>query len=68
MCATNWYQSDDASALAAQIGSVLSSPGSWEQRARVGRDWVEAEFDWRTLAARTVRLYERVGSNRDRSA
>lgn len=49
---------NDPGALAAAIESLLDRRGEWQRRARVGREWVESEFDNRRLALRTAALYE----------
>jgi colanic acid/amylovoran biosynthesis glycosyltransferase len=51
---------DDPTALAEQLRRVLEDTGSWKERARVGRAWVEREFDWEVLGARTAATYSRL--------
>ena len=40
---------DDAEALAARLEAVLSDRASWDERARIGRRWVEASSTGRSL-------------------
>jgi colanic acid/amylovoran biosynthesis glycosyltransferase len=51
---------EDPDAMAARIGAILDDPQSWPERARVGRAWVESEFDWRELGRRSAAVYEEV--------
>lgn len=51
---------DDPDALAAGIAALLTDREHWPERAAVGRAWVEQEFDWSRLAARTAAIYEEV--------
>jgi colanic acid/amylovoran biosynthesis glycosyltransferase len=48
----------DSDALAASILSLLRRRDEWAERARVGREWVETQFDNRVLASRMVAIYE----------
>lgn len=48
---------DDHEALAERILVLLDDRAGWPERARVGRAWVEEQFDWRHLAVRITRLY-----------
>jgi len=48
----------DATALAARICDVASMREDWPRRARIGRDYVEREFDCRRIADRLARIYE----------
>ena len=50
----------DPGALARAVLRVATDPGSWAERTRVGREWVEQEFDSARLAKRLVALYEEV--------
>jgi len=56
---------DDPSALAAQILHVLLDRGSWRERARTGRVWIEREFDADKLIDRLESVYRaiRMGSD-----
>jgi colanic acid/amylovoran biosynthesis glycosyltransferase len=47
-------------ALAEQVAAVLADRAGWDERARVGREWVEQNFDADRLARRMSRLYEDV--------
>jgi colanic acid/amylovoran biosynthesis glycosyltransferase len=47
-------------ALAERVTAVLADRAGWEERARVGREWVEQNFDADRLARRMSRLYEDV--------
>lgn len=49
---------EDAEALARRIDSVLADSDAWAERARVGREWVEGQFDWRMLGRRSASVYE----------
>ncbi len=49
---------NDPSALANAICALIDARPSWLDRARAGREYVEAQFDWTVLASRTSRLYE----------
>jgi glycosyltransferase involved in cell wall biosynthesis len=51
---------DDPSALATAIVRLLDDAERWPERSRAGRAFVEAEFDWSQLAARTVSVYDAV--------
>ena len=51
---------DDAQALARQLIAVLDAQAEWPERARIGREWVEQEFDWDVLSRRIVSIYEDV--------
>lgn len=51
---------DDPSALAAQILKVLNAPGSWCERARTGRSWIEREFDADKLITRLEGVYRAI--------
>jgi glycosyltransferase involved in cell wall biosynthesis len=53
---------DDPTALAAQILCVLNDRGSWRERARTGRAWVEREFDADALIARVEDVYRAIRS------
>jgi colanic acid/amylovoran biosynthesis glycosyltransferase len=53
---------DDPTQLADAIERVIADPSSWPQRARAGRDWVEAEFDWAALGRRTAAAYARLAA------
>lgn len=55
---------DDPTALATRLAAVLQAPDSWEERARVGRHWVEEQFDWTILGRRTAATYTRLVSAR----
>jgi colanic acid/amylovoran biosynthesis glycosyltransferase len=48
---------DDPTALAAQILHLLNGHGSWRERARIGRAWIEREFDADKLIARLEDVY-----------
>lgn len=49
---------DDPAALAAQIQRILNAPDEWAERARVGRRWVEEQFDSTRLATRVDAMYQ----------
>jgi colanic acid/amylovoran biosynthesis glycosyltransferase len=49
---------DDPQALAAQILRVIDAPEEWGERARIGRAWVEKQFDSRQLIGRIETLYQ----------
>jgi glycosyltransferase involved in cell wall biosynthesis len=49
---------DDPEELAQRISAVLAEPDP-ALRAREGRAWVEAEFDWTRQARRIAEVYER---------
>jgi len=49
---------NDPGALAEQVAAVLADRGDWAARARVGRRWVETEFDSTALALRTAEIYD----------
>jgi glycosyltransferase involved in cell wall biosynthesis len=53
---------DDAHALAERIDAVLDDAAAWPERARIGREWVAAQFDWQRLGRRTAAIYEHVVS------
>ncbi|QEC46664.1 glycosyltransferase family 4 protein [Baekduia soli] len=57
---------DDVAGLAHQMRAVLHDPASWARRAHVGRAWVEQEFDWGVLGARTVELYATLAGDAER--
>jgi colanic acid/amylovoran biosynthesis glycosyltransferase len=57
---------DDETALAEQLRQVLTDDGSWRERARIGRQWVEQEFDWGVLGERTAATYARLAAGRTR--
>jgi glycosyltransferase involved in cell wall biosynthesis len=48
---------NDADALAEGIGALFAARDTWEGRARAGRAWVEAQFDWKRLARRIEAIY-----------
>jgi colanic acid/amylovoran biosynthesis glycosyltransferase len=50
----------DPAALASRLLAVLADRAGWEERAHVGREWVEQSFDAERLARRMSRLYESV--------
>ena len=56
---------DDATALAARIVELIDDRGSWRERARTGRAWIEREFDADKLIARLEGVYRaiRMGSD-----
>ncbi|MCB0925992.1 MAG: glycosyltransferase, partial [Mycobacterium sp.] len=47
----------DSAALAAAVIDVLDDPAAAQQRALAARQRLTADFDWRTVAARTARVY-----------
>lgn len=47
-----------AATLAEAMLRLASHRDQWPARARIGREWVEAEFDWRRLASRLALIYE----------
>jgi glycosyltransferase involved in cell wall biosynthesis len=49
---------NDPDALATRICGLIAARNTWPERARVGRAYVEREFDWRLLARRTSDVYE----------
>jgi glycosyltransferase involved in cell wall biosynthesis len=49
---------DDPAALAERIEALLDERDHWMERARIGRAWVEEQFDWRQLAPRLGAAYE----------
>jgi len=51
---------DDPQALGAQVLRVLEARHEWGERARIGRSWVEEQFDSRQLAERIEALYRAV--------
>jgi glycosyltransferase involved in cell wall biosynthesis len=53
---------DDVGGLAAGIEAVLADRASWDERASVGRGWVEAQFDWAVLGRRTADLYSQLSA------
>jgi glycosyltransferase involved in cell wall biosynthesis len=48
---------DDPAALATGIGRLIGESATWPERARIGRRFVEQEFDWEQLGRRTARIY-----------
>ena len=48
---------EDVPALAGRMAAVLGRPETWQERSLTGRAWVEAEFDWQALGARTASIY-----------
>jgi glycosyltransferase involved in cell wall biosynthesis len=50
---------EDHAALARRVLDLLAHPEDWSERAELGRRWVEREFDWKVLAARTEGVYLR---------
>ena len=59
---------DDPTALAIQIRYVLADRGSWRQRARTGRAWIEREFDADKLIARLEGVYRAIVTSCDAPA
>jgi len=57
--------SDDATALAARIVELIDDRGAWRERARVGRAWVEREFDADKLIARLEGVYRAIRTQSD---
>jgi glycosyltransferase involved in cell wall biosynthesis len=55
---------DDPIAIAERVEKLLAAPTSFAERARVGRDWVETQFDWQVLGRRTAEIYSRLASAR----
>jgi glycosyltransferase involved in cell wall biosynthesis len=51
---------NDPAALAGRIVELLSDRAAWGERARIGRTWLEQEFDWKTLGRRTSAIYAEV--------
>jgi glycosyltransferase involved in cell wall biosynthesis len=49
-------EGDDA-ALAAAIEALVAEHDRWPDRVRIGRRWVEEQFDWAALAARLTAIY-----------
>ena len=49
---------DDHQALAARVSAVIDQHERWPERVRVGRRWVEQQFDWDVLARRLAAIYE----------
>jgi glycosyltransferase involved in cell wall biosynthesis len=49
---------DDPVALAERLMGHVDERGGWEERARIGRAWVEEHFDWTKLAPRIAAVYE----------
>jgi glycosyltransferase involved in cell wall biosynthesis len=56
---------DDPTALAGQILRLLTDGGAWRERARVGRAWIEREFDADRLIARLEGIYGRIRTDSD---
>lgn len=52
--------SRDPGALAGRICQLLSDEDLRDRMGRAGRSIAEAKFDWKTVAAKTKRLYEEV--------
>jgi glycosyltransferase involved in cell wall biosynthesis len=57
---------DDPAALATRLEAILQDAPAWPDRARVGRAWVEAEFDWGVLGRRTAEVYARLAASNPR--
>ena len=53
---------EDPEALAAQILHVIDAPQEWGERARIGRAWVEKQFDSSQLVGRLEALYQALKS------
>ena len=53
---------DDPQALGAQVLRVLEARREWGERARIGRAWVEQQFDSRQLIDRVETLYHALKS------
>jgi glycosyltransferase involved in cell wall biosynthesis len=51
---------DDPQALGTQVVRVLEARNEWGERARIGRAWVEQEFDSMQLIGRIETLYQAV--------
>jgi glycosyltransferase involved in cell wall biosynthesis len=48
----------DADALAQRLAALIGDPRGWDERANVGRQWVEQTFDWTRLARRITAVYD----------
>ncbi|MGI8781406.1 MAG: glycosyltransferase [Solirubrobacteraceae bacterium] len=55
---------NDDEALAARLAAVLGDPGDWPRRSRLGRRFAEERFAWRTLAERSVAVYQELAAGR----
>ena len=53
---------DDAVAVEERIAALLEERAGWDERARIGRAWVEKDFDWKKLAPRIASVYETLSS------
>ncbi|HTU96981.1 MAG TPA: glycosyltransferase, partial [Solirubrobacteraceae bacterium] len=51
---------DDSMALGDRVVAVASSSQTWEERSRIGRQWVVEQYDWERLGARTAAVYSRL--------
>jgi glycogen synthase len=47
----------DVAALAAAVRAVLDDPEAAQRRARVARERLTSDFDWRTVAKETAQVY-----------
>jgi glycosyltransferase involved in cell wall biosynthesis len=48
----------DADALAQRLAALIGDRRAWDERAKVGRQWVEQTFDWTRLAPRITAVYD----------
>jgi glycosyltransferase involved in cell wall biosynthesis len=51
---------DDSAALGTRIVAVAASSNTWQERSRIGREWVVEQYDWELLGARTAEVYARL--------
>ena len=59
---------DDPQALGAQVLRILEARREWGERARIGRAWVESQFDSSQLAGRLEALYRTIRNSAPRVA
>jgi colanic acid/amylovoran biosynthesis glycosyltransferase len=59
---------NDDGALAEQLAALLRERQDWDERSRIGRDWVERNFDWSGLAKQIAAVYDEVTASRSPGA
>ena len=58
----------DYDALAARLTALWRDAPAWPDRARIGREWVEREFDWARLGGRLSAIYDEMTTAEARAA
>ncbi len=59
---------NDADALADRLAAIVADRGKWQERASIGREWVESTFDWGRLAPRIASVYDELTASRHAQA